>query len=153
MRSSPGFGRPWPSISSNAAGMTSVATARSTMMDCTLAAVRSKVWRSRRSPPTSIAAPMTSRMLPRIEPMIDAFTTSWRPAPSANRAMISSGALPNVTLSRPPMPGPERAASSSVPVPMSEAVGMTPSAEAAKTSTGSAWATSSTTAIGRNGSR
>ena len=38
--------------------------------------------------------------------MIEAFTTSCRPFSSANSAMISSGALPNVTFSRPPMPGP-----------------------------------------------
>ncbi len=61
-----------------------------------------------------------------IEPMIDALTTSCRPWPSAKRAMISSGALPKVTLSRPPMPGPERAASSSVARPISAAVGTDP---------------------------
>ena len=71
-----------------------------------LAAVRSKCWRSRLRPPTNIAAPITSRMLPRIEPTSEALTTSCRPSSSAKRAMISSGALPNVTLSRPPMPGP-----------------------------------------------
>ena len=49
---------------------------------------------------------------------------------------MSSGALPNVTFSRPPMPGPERAASSSVARPISAAVGMTPSAEAKKITTG-----------------
>ena len=38
--------------------------------------------------------------------MIEALTTSCRPFSSANSAMISSGALPNVTFSRPPMPGP-----------------------------------------------
>ena len=48
-------------------------------------------------------------MLPSIEPISDALTTSCSPASSANSAMISSGALPNVTFSRPPMPGPERA--------------------------------------------
>ena len=73
-----------------------------------------------------------------IEPMIEALTTSCRPWPSAKSAMISSGALPKVTLSRPPMPGPERAASSSVARPISAAVGMIPSAEAAKTSVGRA---------------
>ncbi len=41
-----------------------------------------------------------------IEPTIDAFTTSWRPSLSAKKAMISSGALPNVTFRNPPMPGP-----------------------------------------------
>jgi hypothetical protein len=44
-----------------------------------------------------------------IDPTIDAFTTSWSPSISAKKAMISSGALPNVTFSRPPIPGPVRA--------------------------------------------
>ena len=65
--------------------------------------------------------------------------------------MISSGALPNVTLRKPPMPGPERAASWSVALPMSAAVGMTPSAEAAKMIVASACVSSSTIAIGMNG--
>ena len=90
-------------------------------------------------------------MLPRIEPTIEALTTSCRPALSANRAMISSGALPKVTLSRPPIPGPERAASSSVARPISAAVGMIPSAAAAKISPAEAWASSSATAAGING--
>ena len=112
----------------------------------------SNFWRSRRAgPPTSIAAPSTSRMLPRIEPMIEALTTSCRPSLSANRAMISSGALPKVTLSRPPMPGPERAASSSVARPISAAVGMIPSAATTKISPAEACASSSTTASGMNG--
>ena len=90
-------------------------------------------------------------MLPRIEPISDALTTSCRPSPSANRAMISSGALPKVTFSSPPMPGPERAASSSVARPISAAVGMIPSAEAKKTTRRSRCARSSTIAIGMNG--
>ena len=49
------------------------------------------------------------------------------------------------------MPGPERAASSSVARPMSAAVGMTPSADAAKISTASAWTTSSRIATGISG--
>src|SRR4051794_21772698 len=102
-------------------------------------------------PPTSIAAPMTSRMLPRIEPTSDALTTSCSPLCRANRAMISSGALPKVTLSSPPMPGPERAASSSVARPISAAVGTTPSAEEKNTSAGAASITSRTIASGMNG--
>ena len=86
-----------------------------------------------------------------IEPTIDAFTTSWRPEPSANRAMISSGALPKVTFSRPPMPGPARSASSSVARPISAAVGITPAAEVKKIATGLAPITSSTIAIGMKG--
>ena len=90
-------------------------------------------------------------MLPRIDPTTEALTTSCSPAPSANSAMISSGALPNVTLSRPPIPGPDRAASSSVARPISAAVGITPSAEAANTATASACMNSRTIATGING--
>ena len=46
--------------------------------------------------------------------------------------MISSGALPNVTFSSPPMPGPVRAAMASVASPITAAQGMTPSAAAEK---------------------
>ena len=70
--------------------------------------------------------------------MIEAFTTSCRPFSSAKSAMISSGALPNVTFSRPPMPGPARCASSSVARPISAAVGTTPSADEKKTMIASA---------------
>ena len=130
--SSVGFGRPPPITSSKIAGMISATQASSSISDCVLAAVRSNVWRSRLRPPTNIAAPITSRMLPRIEPTSEALTTSCRPSRSAKKAMISSGALPNVTFRKPPMPGPERAASSSVARPISAAVGITPSAEATK---------------------
>ena len=65
--------------------------------------------------------------------------------------MISSGALPKVTLSSPPIPGPERAASSSVARPISAAVGTIPIAAVAKISVGEACASSSTTASGMNG--
>ena len=86
-----------------------------------------------------------------IEPITEALTTSWSPAPSANRAMISSGALPKVTLSRPPIPGPERAASSSVARPISAAVGMIPSAETAKIAPAGLWVSSIATAAGISG--
>ena len=104
-----GLGRLPPITSSKIAGMISATQASSSISDCVFAAVRSNVWRSRLRPPTSIAAPITSRTLPRIEPISDALTTSCRPSRSAKKAMISSGALPNVTLRKPPMPGPERA--------------------------------------------
>src|ERR671939_466415 len=118
---------------------------------CAEAAARSKYWRSRRRPPTNAAAPSTSSALPRIEPSSDALTTSCSPAPSANSAMMSSGALPNVTFNRPPMPGPDRAASSSVARPMSAAVGMTPSVEAKNVGTAPTCANSKITAIGMKG--
>ena len=83
-----------------------------------------------------------------IEPTIDAFTTSCSPSLRAKKAMISSGALPNVTFRKPPIPGPVCAAMCSVASPITAAVGITPSAAAPKTSTGSACASSSATAIG-----
>ena len=49
------------------------------------------------------------------------------------------------------IPGPERAASSSVARPMRAAVGMTPSADAEKIMTAPACTTSNTTATGMNG--
>ena len=88
-----------------------------------------------------------------IEPTSDAFTTSWSPSSRAKNAMISSGALPKVTLSRPPMPGPLRAASCSVASPMSAAVGMTASAAAEKMNAGVACAASSTIATGMKADR
>ena len=75
--------------------------------------------------------------------MIEALTTSCSPALRANRAMISSGALPKVTFRKPPMPGPDLAATSSVARPISAAVGITPSAAAKKISPAAAWASSS----------
>ena len=62
-----------------------------------------------------------------------------------------SGALPKVTLRKPPMPGPERIASCSVAWPISAAVGITPSAEQTKITVASACASSSAIAIGMNG--
>ena len=83
--------------------------------------------------------------------MIEALTTSCRPSLSANRAMISSGALPKVTFSRPPMPGPASAASSSVARPISAAVGMIPRAATTKMMLADAPARSSTIASGISG--
>ena len=65
--------------------------------------------------------------------------------------MINSGALPNVTLSRPPIPGPERSASSSVARPMRAAVGMIPIAATKKMTVGEAPMISSTIASAMNG--
>jgi hypothetical protein len=65
--------------------------------------------------------------------------------------MISSGALPKVTFSSPPIPGPERAASSSVASPISAAVGTIPSAATKKIRPGAACPSSSATAAGMNG--
>src|SRR3954470_21756612 len=86
-----------------------------------------------------------------IEPISVAFTSSWRPLPRAKRAMISSGALPNVTLSSPPIPGPDCDASSSVARPMRAAVGMIPSAEQTKITASLPFARSSRIAPGMKG--
>jgi len=68
-------------------------------------------------------------------------------------AMISSGALPNVTFSRPPMPGPLRAASCSVASPINAAVGITAIAAAKKMTGADAPTASRTIAIGMNAVR
>ena len=62
--------------------------------------------------------------------------------------MISSGALPKVTFTSPPIPGPERAASSSVAWLISAATGTIASAEVENTSAGETSARSSTPATG-----
>ncbi len=149
--SSPSSGRSSPRASRNIAGSTSATVASSSMVACADAASATNFCRSRPQPPISIAAPSTSRRLPRIEPTIEALTTSCRPSESAKSAMISSGALPNVTFSSPPIPGPARCASSSVARPMSAAVGTTPSADEKKTMIASAPTRSRTIAIGMNG--
>ena len=79
IRSAPTAGSPPPSTSWKIAGMTSATAASSSIDVWTLAAVLLKVWRSRPSPPTNIEAPRTSRMLPRIDPISDALTTSCSP--------------------------------------------------------------------------
>src|SRR5215210_4254352 len=66
----------------------------------------------------------------------------------AKKSWMSSGALPNVTFSSPPIPGPVLAAIASVASPISAAHGITPSAAAAKTRTGEACASSRPTATG-----
>src|SRR6266487_3592415 len=68
-------------------------------------------------PPHKIDSPSTSRMLPIIEPAIDALTTLLRPFESAITAMISSAALPNVAFNNPPAPSPIRVANTSVARP------------------------------------
>ena len=69
--------------------------------------------------------------------VIDAFTSSTRPPWSATTAMMSSAALPNVALRKPPMAGPDRRASSSVPRPMIPASGTSEIAARTNTQTDS----------------
>jgi len=78
----------------------------------------------------------TSRMLPIIEPVIDALTTLLRPFESAITAMISSAAFPNVAFNNPPAPSPIRAANASVARPIHPASGIMPTAEQMKSAVG-----------------
>ena len=133
------------------AGMTSAAAASSSIEDCDEAAVRLKYWRSRLRPPKNIAAPSTSRMLPMIEPTIEALTTSCSPAPEREEGDDELGRVAEGDVEQAADPGPERTASSSVARPMSAAVGMTPSAEAKNVTTAPAWTSSNTMAIGMKG--
>src|SRR5437868_9102116 len=87
-------------------------------------------------PPHKIDSPSTSRMLPIIEPAIDALTTPLRPFESAITAMMSSAAFPNVAFNNPPAPSPIRAANTSVARPIHPASGIMPMAEQMKSAVG-----------------
>src|SRR3990170_3084936 len=134
-------------------GMTSPITARRSMLVWIPEASRENVWVRCRRPPANMLRPRTRRMFPMIDPVMEALTTSWRPLNSANRAMISSVAFPNVALSRPPIPGPACFPSSSVARPMNHARGMIPAPAAANTSTPSARTSSRTQLAGMNSAR
>ena len=54
------------------------------------------------NPPAITLKPKISIMFPRIEPVIDAFTSSSNPALIATTGIIISAAFPNVTLIREP---------------------------------------------------
>src|SRR4029450_2466255 len=87
-------------------------------------------------PPNEIYSQDTTRLLPIIEPAIDALTTPLRPFESAITAMISSAALPNVAFNNPPAPSPIRAANASVARPIHPANGIMPMAEQMKSAVG-----------------
>ena len=93
---------------SNTAGMTSATTARNSIAEVLVAAVRLNFCERRPSPPTKNESPSTSSRLPMMLPVIDALTSSTWPWPSATTAMISSAALPKVAFRKPPSAGPER---------------------------------------------
>src|SRR5205823_5181647 len=91
------------------------------------------------NPPSRMDSPRTSRMLPMMDPVIEAFTTLVSPLESAMAAMISSAALPKVAFNSPPSPSPTRAASSSVARPIQPATGMIASPEQTKSAVGLTW--------------
>ena len=78
-----------------------------------------------------------------MDPVMDAFTRSKSPARSATIAMISSAALPNVALRRPPTPSPTRSEMSSVAWPIRPASGMIPRQATAKIHMAGEWNTHS----------
>src|ERR1700730_16629789 len=88
------------------------------------------------APPSRMERPSTSRILPMIDPVIDALTTLVRPLESAMPAMINSAAFPKVAFSSPPSPSPTRAASSSVARPIQPATGTMAMAEQTKSAVG-----------------
>src|ERR1700722_2503320 len=81
------------------------------------------------TPPARIDAPITRRILPMMDPVIDAFTTPVNPLESAISAMINSAALPKVAFNNPPTPWPRCSASSSVARPIQPARGTIPKQE------------------------
>src|SRR2546429_292172 len=91
------------------------------------------------NPPSRMDSPRTSRILPTMDPVIEAFTTLVSPLESAMAAMISSAALPKVAFKSPPSPSPTRAASSSVARPIQPATGMIASAEQTKSAVELTW--------------
>src|SRR5881227_1509127 len=91
------------------------------------------------NPPSRMDSPRTSRMLPMMDPVIEAFTTLVSPLESAMPAMISSAALPRVAFNSPPSPSPTRAANSSVARPIQPATGTIAMAEQTKSAVGLAW--------------
>src|SRR5205085_5241785 len=88
------------------------------------------------TPPMRIKRPSTSRILPIIEPVIEALTTLVSPLESVMLAMISSAALPKVAFNSPPQPSPIREASASVARPIQPATGTIAMAEQMKSAVG-----------------
>ena len=80
-------------------------------------------------------------------PAIDPRTTFGSASEIAISAMISSGALPNVALRKPPMPGPVCSAVCSVDSPISHASGMSDTADSTNNATFPGEATTSSRSV------
>ena len=74
-------------------------------------------------------------------PVSDPRTTFGKPSAIANRAMISSGALPKLAFRKPPMPGPVCSPACSVASPISHASGTSDPAEKTNNVTSPTWKT------------
>jgi hypothetical protein len=125
-------------VTSNRAGTMSATTDRIIRLLSSPARSRPNRCRSRDQPPTRIARPRPSRLLPTMEPVIVAFTTPADPRARMKSARISSAALPKVTLSRPPIAEPAVAASCSVARRIQSARGTIARPASRKTRTGPA---------------
>ena len=121
------------------AGSVNAETARIIMAAWRPTALTSNCWLPFLRPPRKAESPRISRVLPMIEPVMDAFTRSVSPLRRAKSVMMSSAAFPNVALSNPPRELPSRAAACSVASPIQAASGTRASAEAAKIVHSGAW--------------
>jgi len=90
----------------NNEGINRAITERSSRMALRAAWRGSKRWMPFRMPPSIKDMPITSRIFPRMEPVIEAFTSSSSPSRMATIVMINSAALPRVAFSSPPTRGP-----------------------------------------------
>ena len=75
-------------------------------------------------PPAKNEKPSTNNRFPMIEPVIDALTTPSKPLAIANKAMMSSAALPKVAFNKLPTPEPRCLAKCSVDRPIQAANGI-----------------------------
>ena len=153
LRSSTPAAEVFVAVSTNSAGIAKAIVTRKSDEPLASAAVLLNVCDFLPFPPRSMARPRTSRRLPMIEPVSEAFTTSGKPARSARNQMISSVAFPNVELSSPPAAGEVRDASSSTESPMYFARGMTAPAERKKRISGETPSRLDTIATGTNTSK
>ena len=97
--------------------------------------------RSALSAPSSSAAPSTSRMFETTLPASEPRTTPGRSSAMAMIAMMTSGALPKLALSNPPIRGPVCSPACSVASPISHASGTSEMAARANRTTLPGWAT------------
>src|ERR1041384_2567480 len=108
----------------NRAGTSNAIALKAIKVALIVAAARLNFWLRCLSPPARMLAPSTRRMLPRIDPVSDALTTSVRPARRPWKAMIISAAFPNVAFNSPPIPAPIRSDKLSVALPIQPASGI-----------------------------
>ena len=117
-------------------GKTTPMAAKKRIDDRTETAFELKRWVLNLNPPARKQVPNTRRELDRTDPRSEAWMTRSKPRDIAMMEMMSSGALPKVALTSPPIVGPVQKASSSVQFPSRLASGMTATKLNKKTSRG-----------------